>query len=323
MFTLNIILNFLYTKYKLNLMPKSIIEVKGLSKRYKEKKDYALNFINLSIPKGSIFGILGPNGAGKSTFINILSGLTNKSSGRVTVGGINIDDDPKTVRGNMGVVPQEINIDPFFTPKQIMEIQAGLYGVRKKFSKNKEILNELGLTEKENAYSRSLSGGMKRRLMVAKAMVHSPAILILDEPTAGVDVELRKNLWETIKTLNTNGVTIILTTHYLKEAEILCDQIAVINKGKVIACDSKKNLLNKLDDKEIFIEFNSFIKEIPQPLKKLCTKKTDTSVTLKFKKSKISTADIVKIFVKNKFELKEISTKEADLEDIFLKLLKT
>ena len=304
-------------------MPKSIIEVKGLSKRYKEKKDYALNFINLSIPKGSIFGILGPNGAGKSTFINILSGLTNKSSGRVTVGGINIDDDPKTVRGNMGVVPQEINIDPFFTPKQIMEIQAGLYGVRKKFSKNKEILNELGLTEKENAYSRSLSGGMKRRLMVAKAMVHSPAILILDEPTAGVDVELRKNLWETIKTLNTNGVTIILTTHYLKEAEILCDQIAVINKGKVIACDSKKNLLNKLDDKEIFIEFNSFIKEIPQPLKKLCTKKTDTSVTLKFKKSKISTADIVKIFVKNKFELKEISTKEADLEDIFLKLLKT
>ena len=179
------------------------------------------------------------------------------------------------------------------------------------------------MSEKENAYSRSLSGGMKRRLMVAKAMVHSPAILILDEPTAGVDVELRKNLWETIKTLNINGVTIILTTHYLKEAEILCDQIAVINKGKVIACDSKKNLLNKLDDKEIFIEFNSIIKEIPQPLKKLCTNKTDTSVTLKFKKSKISTADIVKIFVKNKFELKEISTKEADLEDIFLKLLKT
>lgn len=303
-------------------MQKSIIEVRGLSKRYKEKNNLALNFIDLSIPEGSIFGLLGPNGAGKSTFINILSGLTNKTSGIVNVGGIDIDEDPKTVRGNMGVVPQEINIDPFFTPRQIMEIQAGLYGVRKRLSKNEEILCELGLKDKQDAYSRSLSGGMKRRLMVAKAMVHSPAILILDEPTAGVDVELRKSLWEKIKTLNSKGVTIILTTHYLKEAEILCDEIAVINKGNVIACDSKKNLLNKLDDKEIFIEFNSVITEIPQILKKLCVNKTRTSVTLKFKKSKISTAEIVKIFVKNKFELKEISTREADLEDIFLKLLK-
>ena len=303
-------------------MENKIIEVSGLSKKYTSANSFALDHIDLTINSGSIFGLLGPNGAGKSTFINILSGLTNKSSGVVKVCGIDLDENPKTVRGNIGVVPQEINIDPFFSPIQIMDIQAGLYGVKKEKNKNLEILKNLDLFEKAKAYSRSLSGGMKRRLMVAKAMVHNPPLLILDEPTAGVDVELRSKLWDSIRTLNKKGVTIILTTHYLKEAEILCDRIAVINKGKVIACDEKKKFMQLLDEKELIIEFSEQIKKIPSEIKKYCKKKEKKSLTLKFKKSKISTADIIKIFVEKKFKLKEISTKESDLEDIFIKLLK-
>ena len=303
-------------------MENKIIEVSGLSKKYTSANSFALDHIDLTINSGSIFGLLGPNGAGKSTFINILSGLTNKTSGVVKVCGIDLDENPKTVRGNIGVVPQEINIDPFFSPIQIMDIQAGLYGVKKENNKNLEILKNLDLFEKAKAYSRSLSGGMKRRLMVAKAMVHNPPLLILDEPTAGVDVELRSKLWDSIRTLNKKGVTIILTTHYLKEAEILCDRIAVINKGKVIACDEKKKFMQLLDEKELIIEFSEQIKKIPSEIKKYCKKKEKKSLTLKFKKSKISTADIIKIFVEKKFKLKEISTKESDLEDIFIKLLK-
>ena len=303
-------------------MENKIIEVSGLTKKYASSNSFALDHIDLTIESGSIFGLLGPNGAGKSTFINILSGLTNKSSGKVKVCGIDLDENPKTVRGNIGVVPQEINIDPFFSPIQIMDIQAGLYGVKKNNNKNLEILKNLNLLEKATAYSRSLSGGMKRRLMVAKAMVHNPPLLILDEPTAGVDVELRSKLWDSIRSLNKKGVTIILTTHYLKEAEILCDRIAVINKGKVIACDKKKRFMQLLDEKELIIEFSEQIKNIPNEIKKYCKKKTYKSLTLKFKKSKISTADIIKIFVEKKFKLKEISTKESDLEDIFIKLLK-
>jgi ABC-2 type transport system ATP-binding protein len=303
-------------------MENKIIEVSGLTKKYASSNSFALDHIDLTIESGSIFGLLGPNGAGKSTFINILSGLTNKSSGKVKVCGIDLDENPKTVRGNIGVVPQEINIDPFFSPIQIMDIQAGLYGVKKNNNKNLEILKNLNLLEKATAYSRSLSGGMKRRLMVAKAMVHNPPLLILDEPTAGVDVELRSKLWDSIRSLNKKGVTIILTTHYLKEAEILCDRIAVINKGKVIACDKKKRFMQLLDEKELIIEFSEQIKKIPNEIKKYCKKKSYKSLTLKFKKSKISTADIIKIFVEKKFKLKEISTKESDLEDIFIKLLK-
>ena len=303
-------------------MENKIIEVSGLSKKYTSANSFALDHIDLTINSGSIFGLLGPNGAGKSTFINILSGLTNKTSGVVKVCGIDLDENPKTVRGNIGVVPQEINIDPFFSPIQIMDIQAGLYGVKKENNKNLEILKNLDLFEKAKAYSRSLSGGMKRRLMVAKAMVHNPPLLILDEPTAGVDVELRSKLWDSIRTLNKKGVTIILTTHYLKEAEILCDRIAVINKGKVIACDEKKKFMQLLDEKELIIEFSEQIKKIPSEIKKYCKKKEKKSLTLKFKKSKISTADIIKIFVEKKFKLKEISTKESDLEDIFIKFLK-
>ena len=303
-------------------MKKKIIDVIGLAKKYDSFGPYALDHIDLSIVEGSIFGLLGPNGAGKSTFINILAGLSNKTSGKVNVFGLDLENETKTVRANMGVVPQEINIDPFFTPMQIMGIQSGLYGIWKNENKNMQILNDLGLKGKANAYSRSLSGGMKRRLMVAKAMVHSPSLLILDEPTAGVDVELRNNLWKSIRKLNKSGVTIILTTHYLKEAEILCDQIAVINKGKVIACDTKKNLLNLLDEKELSVEFSEPIRSLPKEIKKFCTFQSQKSLILKFKKSKISTAEILKNLADQKFKLKEISTKESDLEDIFLKLLK-
>jgi len=303
-------------------MENKIIDVVSLTKKYSSGSSLALDHINLSINSGSIFGLLGPNGAGKSTFINILSGLTNKTSGKVNVCGVDLDEDPKTVRGNIGVVPQEINIDPFFSPIQIMDIQSGLYGVKKNMNRNLEILKDLDLLDKATAYSRSLSGGMKRRLMVAKAMVHNPPLLILDEPTAGVDVELRGKLWDSIRNLNKQGVTIILTTHYLKEAEILCDRIAVINKGKVIACDRKDKFMQLLDEKELRIDFSEPLKSIPKEIKKYCIEKNDKSLTLKFKKSRISTADIIKIFVEKKFKLREISTKDSDLEDIFIKLLK-
>ena len=303
-------------------MKNKIIDVKGLTKKYGNKGSLALDNIDLKIERGTIFGLLGPNGAGKSSFINILSGLSNKTSGKVLVCGIDLDKDPKTIRGNIGVVPQEINIDPFFTPLEIMNIQSGMYGVKKKQNKNLEILKNLDLHEKSNAYSRSLSGGMKRRLMVAKALVHSPTLLILDEPTAGVDVELRTKLWNYIRLLNKQGVTIILTTHYLKEAEILCDEIAVINNGKVIACDTKNNLLKLLDDKELIIEFSDKVNSVPQKIKKFIISKEEKKVVLKFKKSQISTAEVIKAFVGKKFKLKEITTKESDLEDIFIKLLK-
>ena len=304
-------------------MKKNIIQVKNLTKKYNRNSGYALDNIDLTIKKGSIFGLLGPNGAGKSTFINILAGLVNKDSGHVNVCGINLDDDPKTLRGNLGIVPQEIIIDPFFTPMEIMNIQAGMYAVKKKNNKNFSILNSLGLGDKSNAYARSLSGGMKRRLMVAKAMVHNPQVLILDEPTAGVDVELRSKLWDSIRDLNKKGTTIILTTHYLKEAELLCDEIAVINKGKVIAKDSKNNLLQILDEKEIKIEFTKNVNTVPNKIKPFFIKKNSRTIILKFKKSKVSSAELINEFLKIKMEIKDISTKESDLEDIFIKLLKT
>ena len=221
----------------------------------------------------------------------------------------------------MGIVPQEIIIDPFFTPIEIMDIQSGMYAVKKEENINSKILENLDLGNKANAYARSLSGGMKRRLMVAKAMVHRPPILILDEPTAGVDVELRSKLWESIKKLNNEGTTIILTTHYLKEAELLCDEIAVINNGNVIAKDTKKNLLKILDEKEIKIEFAEKV-NLPEKIQKFCVKKKDNSVILKYKKSQTNTAELIKELSDTKLGLKDISTKESDLEDIFIKLLK-
>ena len=298
------------------------IEVKKLFKVYKGNI-IAINNIDLNIPHGSIFGLLGPNGAGKSSFINILAGLVSKSSGSVKICDVDIDSNPKTARGAIGVVPQEVNIDPYFTQIEILDNQAGYYGISSKDIQNKTILRELNLSSKTNAYSRSLSGGMKRRLMIAKAIVHRPPVLVLDEPTAGVDVELRQKLWTYIKRLNKSGTTIILTTHYLKEAEKLCDQIAIINKGKIIVSKTKDELLKMIGTKEIHIQLKQPINKVPHNLFPYLFKHNKDLLILRYKKNMTSTGKIIKLIMKNKLDILELTTKETDLEEIFLKLLKS
>ena len=298
------------------------IRVDGLTKKYGSTQNLALNNVDLRIPYGSIFGLLGPNGAGKSSFINILAGLTSKTSGKVEICGIDIDKNSKTARGAIGVVPQEINMDPFFSPIEIMNIQAGLYGIKKNNMINIDILKELNLEDKANAYSRSLSGGMKRRLMVAKAMVHSPPVLVLDEPTAGVDVDLRKKLWTYIKKLNKNGVTIILTTHYLEEAEKVCDYIAIINKGMVIACEKKKQLLDLIDIKQIQIKLDKPLIKIPRDIEKYIISKKGKNLILRYSKKDITTGQVLEKIISNRLRIVELSSKDADLEEVFLMLLK-
>ena len=298
------------------------IEVVNLTKKYNGKKESALKNISIKIPNGSIFGLLGPNGAGKSTFINILGGLTIKTEGKVNICGIDIDIDPKSARGAIGVVPQEINIDPFFSPIEVLDFQAGLYGIRRKDMNNQEILKKVNLEDKADAYSRSLSGGMRRRLMVAKAMVHNPPVLVLDEPTAGVDVELRKKLWEFIKTLNQKGVTIILTTHYLEEAESLCDYIAIINNGKLIKCEAKNTLMSMINEKEIKIKLLNKTKILPSSIEKYVKSHNNNEVILKYNRNKIKTGMLVKLIAQSNLKIEELSTKDPDLEEIFLKLIR-
>ena len=231
---------------------KNVLAVKNLSKVYSKngsKTTHALNNLNLEVKEGEIFGLLGPNGAGKSTFINILGGSVIKTSGEVNVWGFNLDKNPRQIKASIGIVPQEVNFDPFFSPKKLLELQAGLYGIKKKDRITDTILKLVSLQDQANSYARSLSGGMKRRLLVAKAMVHQPPIIILDEPTAGVDVDLRKKLWENLRSLNNKGVTIILTTHYLEEAEKMCDRIGILSHGELVALDTTKNLLNRIQAK--------------------------------------------------------------------------
>ena len=237
---------------------KNVLSVKNLNKIYskKSKPINALNDLNLDVQEGEIFGLLGPNGAGKTTFINILAGTTIKTSGKVNVWGFDLDKNPRQVRASVGIVPQEVVLDPFFSPRKLLELQAGLYGVKKNDRITDSILKLVSLEQQANNYARSLSGGMKRRLLIAKALVHQPPIIFLDEPTAGVDVELRKNLWDNVNLLNNQGVTVILTTHYLEEAEKMCDRIGILNKGNLVALDSTKNLLNKIQVYvDIFIEY--------------------------------------------------------------------
>ena len=233
---------------------KNVISVKNLNKIYSKKSSnqiYAINNLNLDVQQGEIFGLLGPNGAGKTTFINILAGTVIKTSGTVNVWGFDLDKNPRQVRASIGIVPQEVNLDPFFSPRSLLELQAGLYGIEKKDRITDTILKLVSLENHANSYARSLSGGMKRRLLIAKSLVHQPPIIILDEPTAGVDVELRKNLWENIKFLKEQGVTIILTTHYLIEAEEVCNKIGILNKGNLVALDTTKNLLSKIKTKKV------------------------------------------------------------------------
>ena len=251
-----------------SMLPHTAVEISGLSKIYNAYKNQsarqALYDINLAIPTGSVFGLLGPNGAGKSTLINILAGLVRKTSGQVKIWGFDQDKNPRQSRAAIGVMPQELNLDPFFTPRAALDVQAGLYGIPKSQRHSDDILAMVGLSEKADAYSRSLSGGMRRRLLLAKALVHSPQILVLDEPTAGVDIELRQTLWDNVRRLNQEtGMTIILTTHYLEEAEKMCDQIAIMNHGKLIAQDSTPNLLAQLDGKTMHIQPEEPLQTLP------------------------------------------------------------
>ena len=303
------------------------ISVKNLNKIYGKNslsEKVALNNINLDIPKGSIFGLLGPNGAGKSTFINILADLVKKTSGKVNVLGVDHEKDLKTVKSSMGIVPQELNIDPFFTPYELLEIQAGLYGVQKKNRKTIQILEMLALSDKSQAYARTLSGGMRRRLLIAKAMVHDPEILILDEPTAGVDVELRSNLWDSIHLLNNKGKTIILTTHYLHEAEELCDTIAIIDKGKLVACDTKENIKSFINNKKITINYKPKYNFDISELKKmgLNIEYNANCIVINYTPNEIDFDKILQKIQETGIEVIDMNIKESNLEDVFLKLTK-
>jgi len=306
-------------------MSEYAIDIQNVNKTYKasgkapEKK--ALDDVCLSIKKGKIFGLLGPNGAGKSTLINIMAGLVMKSSGSMKIWDIDIDQDPRNCRAALGIVPQEINFDPFFTPLQILDLMGGLYGVPKAERQSMELLQRMGLADKADAYTRSLSGGMKRRLMVAKAMVHSPPILILDEPTAGVDIELRRAMWNNVREMNKRGVTILLTTHYLEEAEELCDEIAIINHGKVIACEDKKKLVKRIDNKEIRFVLDRDITKLPDCAEKyFIEKEDDRTLMVRYSPGQQYIGEIIEQIQKSGYGIADISTDESDLEDVFLQL---
>ena len=303
------------------------ITVKNLNKVYSKngsKQTNALNNLNLEVKEGEIFGLLGPNGAGKSTFINILGGSVIKTGGEVNVWGFNLDQNPRQVRASIGIVPQEVNFDPFFSPRKLLELQAGLYGIKEKDRITDTILKLVSLEEQADSYARALSGGMKRRLLVAKAMVHQPPIIILDEPTAGVDVELRNTLWENVKSLNKQGVTTILTTHYLEEAEKMCDRIGILNDGKLVALDTTKNLLDRIQtkivyfttDKKTNIDDNTF-----ESLKVISN--DEQRLVLSYEKSKLTIDTIITEIKKQNIKIHDISTDDGDLEDVFLRLTKS
>lgn len=301
------------------------IQIQNLSKTYaasgKLPEKVALSDVSLSIPKGSIYGLLGPNGAGKSTLINIMAGLVTKTSGKVNIWDNDIDHDPRNAKAAIGIVPQEINVDPFFSPAQLLELMAGLYGVPQAERRTKEVLDMVGLSDKANAYTRSLSGGMKRRLLMAKAMVHNPPILVLDEPTAGVDIELRKALWDNVRELNKRGVTVLLTTHYLEEAEELCDRIAIINHGKVIADEDTETLLSRIDNKEIRFRLDREIEAVPASVEQYgAIKSGKRSFTVQYSPSELEVGEIINAIQKDGFGISDISTDDSDLEDVFLQL---
>jgi len=302
------------------------LEIKNVGKTYKlqdRNSLKALDDITFNVKQGEIFGLLGPNGAGKSTLINILGGTVIKSNGLVNVWGFDLDLNPRQVRASIGIVPQEVNVDPFFTPKKLLDIQAGMYGVAKKDRITDKILELTSLTDKADSYMRSLSGGMRRRLLLAKAMVHQPPILILDEPTAGVDVDLRQKLLENVKELNKQGVTIILTTHYLQEAEELCDRIAIINHGKIVALDKTENLLSEIHLKKIKFKVKNFKNigdKLDDHLKIEYLK--NNQISIKYDKTINNIEDIIFKIKEKGLEIEDIMTEDADLEDVFIKLTK-
>ena len=306
-------------------LPQFAIEARGLAKTYAASKKMpakqALKGVDLAIPRGSIFGLLGPNGAGKSTFINILAGLVNKTSGSARIWDLDIYVNPRQARAAIGVVPQEINMDPFFTPRESLDLMAGFYGVPAAERRTDEILDALGLGDKKDAYVRQLSGGMKRRLMVAKALVHTPPILILDEPTAGVDVELRRQLWEYVRKLNAEGVTVVLTTHYLEEAQEMCDTIAIINKGEVIACEATSSLLRRLNYRTLVVRPETELASPPEGLSGLDLEmRKDGSFAITYRTGETSIEKLIARLHEAGIGIGDLSTEEPDLEDVFLAL---
>ena len=305
-------------------LPDYAIRAEGLEKTYDATKTTpaktALRGIDLAVPRGSMFGLLGPNGAGKSTFINILAGLCRKTAGEVSIWGVDIDEHPRTARAAIGVVPQELSADVFFTPRESLDVQAGLYGVPPRERRTMEILTALGLGEKADAYVRQLSGGMKRRLMVAKALVHRPPVLILDEPTAGVDVELRRHLWAYVQELNDSGVTIVLTTHYLEEAQALCDTIAIVNHGEVVACEPTRQLLARMDSKAVVITPEQPLTAVPSLGAFEGKLRKDGRLAVTFNTASASVEGVLQAVRTAGIAIKDLSTEEPDLEDVFLAL---
>ncbi|PQO22736.1 multidrug ABC transporter ATP-binding protein [Rhodobacteraceae bacterium WD3A24] len=306
-------------------MTSNAIEIEGLTKVYaasgKEPPKEALKNIDLTIPAGSIFGLLGPNGAGKSTLINILAGLVTKTSGKVRIWGFDQDINPRQSRAAIGVMPQELNMDPFFSPRGSLEVQAGLYGVPKRQRRTDEILDLIGLADKADAYARNLSGGMRRRLLLGKALVHHPHVLVLDEPTAGVDIELRQMLWTNVRKLNDEGMTIILTTHYLEEAEQMCDEIAIINHGEVIVRDKTSALLDRLDTKTLVILPEGPAPEaIPLPSGVTMETRRDGRLAFTYSRNDTSAHRILDAIHDAGISIRDVATEEPDLEDVFLAL---
>ena len=308
-------------------MNKFALAVENLTKVYSspktKKHNKALNDLSFEVRQGEVFGLLGPNGAGKTTFLSILGGTVIKTSGKVNVWGFDLDQNPRQVRASVGIVPQEVNLDAFFSPKKLLELQAGLYGISKENRITDLILKMVSLQDKANAYSRSLSGGMKRRLLIAKAMVHQPPILILDEPTAGVDVELRNNLWENVKALNKEGVTIILTTHYLIEAQEMCDRIAIINKGNLVALDTTEKLLERIKTKKINFKVKNIELNKNLMMKDINFKiKSENSILVTYEKKSLDFGEIINYLNENNIKIEDISTEDGDLEDVFVQLTK-
>ena len=308
-------------------MTKNALTVENLTKVYLDsktkKENKALSNLNFEVKQGEVFGLLGPNGAGKTTFLSILGGTVTKTSGSINVWGFNLDKNPRQVKASIGIVPQEVNLDAFFSPHKLLELQAGLYGITKKDRITDLILKMVALEDKANAYSRSLSGGMKRRLLIAKAMVHQPPILILDEPTAGVDVALRNILWENVKELNKEGVTIILTTHYLLEAQEMCDRIAIIDRGNLVALDTTQKLLERILTKKI----NFIVKDVDMN-KSLSMNNIQFKINSKnlisatYEKNSLDFGEIINYLNKNNIKIEDISTEDGDLEDVFVQLTK-
>ena len=306
-------------------MDKYALTVENLTKVYSDsknkKENKALNDLNFQVKQGEVFGLLGPNGAGKTTFLSILGGTVSKTNGNINVWGFDLDKNPRQVKASIGIVPQEVNLDAFFSPRKLLELQAGLYGITKKDRITDLILEMVALKDKANAYSRSLSGGMKRRLLIAKAMVHQPPILILDEPTAGVDVELRNNLWNNVKELNKEGVTIILTTHYLFEAQEMCDRIAIIDKGNLVALDTTQKLLDRIQTKKINFKVKNIDKNKILKMEGIQFKiDSNDSISVTYEKNSLNFGEIINYLSKNNVKILDIVTEDGDLEYVFVQL---